>query len=138
VLRCLNKWCSNKYAEYVEDRILKKLQKNKQEDFYLLFLFLDWFEAVDIKTLKSSNLLEERQNSRGFYLTTEFYYVRWAVKNQVSCHEADHDHVPEAKNHILYWVSWNYDKTLVQAQINFNRCSLSLSITITNCWSVFG
>lgn len=108
----------------------------ERKNFFLL-LFLDWFKDLEIKTLKSSNLPEERQNPLGFCLTTGFYYVRWAVKNQVSYHEADCDHVPEADKEPRFTLGeLNYDKTLVQVQIYFDWCSLPLSIMITKFWSV--
>lgn len=71
----------------------------------------------------------------------EFYYVRWAVKNQVSYHKADrepdHDHEPEVdkKSHFTLG-ELNYDKALVQVQINYDWCSPSSSIMITKFWSV--
>lgn len=53
-------------------------------------------------------------------------------REEPSYYEADHDHAPEADREPHFTEGeLNYDKTLVQIQVNFDFCSLSLSITVT-------
>lgn len=69
--------------------------------------------------------------------TAEFHYVRWAMENQVSYHKADHGHEPEIDKESHFTLGdLNYDKSLVQIQINYDWCSPSSSTMITKFWSV--